>query len=129
MMLHSILLLASFALGVPELPQSAYVDTEVSTNFPIAVEDDGKHWMTFVVSLVESQSNNVEVAVGTDTDGNGVLGVDDEVAVLVAKPFPAGRRVVAFLPDMDNSSTHASILNRINGSMKGKILASAGKTG
>ena len=53
-MLHSILLLASFAVGVPELPRSAYVDTEVSTNFPIAVEDDGKHWMTFVVSLAES---------------------------------------------------------------------------
>ena len=76
-MLHSILLLASFAVGVPELPRSAYVDTEASTNFPIAVEDDGKHWMTFVVSLAESPSNNVEVAVGTDTDGNGVLGVDE----------------------------------------------------
>ena len=76
-MLHSILLLASFAVGIPELPRSAYVDTEVSTNFPIAVEDDGKHWMTFVVSLAESPSNNVEVAVGTDTDGNGVLGVDE----------------------------------------------------
>ena len=71
------LVLASFAVGVPELPRSAYVDTEVSTNFPIAVEDDGKHWMTFVVSLAESPSNNVEVAVGTDTDGNGVLGVDE----------------------------------------------------
>ena len=45
MMLHSILLLASFAVGVPELPRSAYVDTDASTNFPIAVEDDGKHWM------------------------------------------------------------------------------------
>ncbi len=44
-MLHSILLLASFAVGVPELPWSAYVDTEVSTNFPIVVEDDGKHCM------------------------------------------------------------------------------------
>ena len=76
-MLHSILLLASFAVGVPELPRSAYVDTEASTNFPIAVEDDGKHWMTFVVSLAESPSNNVEVAVGTDADGNGVLGVDE----------------------------------------------------
>ena len=71
------LVLASFAVGVPELPRSAYVDTEASTNFPIAVEDDGKHWMTFVVSLVESPSNNVEVAVGTDADGNGVLGVDE----------------------------------------------------
>ena len=76
-MLHSILLLASFAVGVPELPRSAYVDTEASTNFPIAVEDDGKHWMTFVVSLAESPSNNVEVAVGADADGNGVLGVDE----------------------------------------------------
>ena len=71
------LVLASFAVGVPELPRSAYVDTEASTNFPIAVEDDGKHWMTFVVSLAESPSNNVEVAVGTDADGNGVLGVDE----------------------------------------------------
>ena len=76
-MLHSILLLASFAVGIPELPRSAYVDTEVSTNFPIAVEDDGKHWMTFVVSLVESPSNNVEVAVGSDADGDDVLGVDE----------------------------------------------------
>ena len=71
------LLLASLAVGVPELPRSAYADTEASTNFPIAVEDDGKHWMTFVVSLAESPSNNVEVAVGTDADGNGVLGVDE----------------------------------------------------
>ena len=70
-------LLASFALAVPELPRSPFADTEASTNFPIAVEDDGKHWMTFVVSLAESPSNNVEIAVGTDTDGNGVLGVDE----------------------------------------------------
>ena len=76
-MLHSILLLASFAVGVPELPRSAYVDTEASTNFTIAVEDDGKHWMTFVVSLAESPSNNVEVAVGRDADGNGALAADE----------------------------------------------------
>ena len=76
-MLHSMLLLASFAVGVPELPRSAFADTEVSTNFPIVVEDDGKHWMTFVVSLVESPTNNVEVAVGTDADGDGNLAVDE----------------------------------------------------
>ena len=71
------ILFASFALAVPELPRSAYADTEVSTNFPIAVEDDGKHWMTFIVSLVESPTNNVEVAVGTDADGDGNLAVDE----------------------------------------------------
>ena len=70
-------LLASFALAVPELPRSPFADTEASTNVAITVEADATSRMTFVVSMVPSPSNNVEVAVGTDADGDGNLAVDE----------------------------------------------------
>lgn len=45
------------------------------------MENEGAHFTLstfhFQFGMAESPTNNVEVAVGTDTDGNGVLGVDE----------------------------------------------------
>ena len=68
-------LLAATANGVtvPPLPAPEFADTEVSTNLPISVSFDAMSRMAFTLSLDASPSNCVEVAVGTDADGDGAL--------------------------------------------------------
>ena len=68
-----------FVVGVTisQLPPSAYVDTEVTTNIPFAVNLDTMSRVEFTVSLDASPTNCVEVSVGTDADGDGCLSLDE----------------------------------------------------
>ena len=62
---------ASFGEVVPQLPPSEYVDTEVSTNWPL---DHGTiASLDLRVEFVGTPSNNVEVALGEDADKDGEL--------------------------------------------------------
>ena len=56
-----------------DLPAAEYADTEVSTNFPFAVSFGRMNRLEVVLSLMAMPTNNVEVAIGTDADGDGEL--------------------------------------------------------
>ena len=58
---------------VAELPASEFADTEVSTNVVIAVRDVARPYTEVSLALTASSSNCVEVSVGVDANGDGVL--------------------------------------------------------
>ena len=68
---------SSFAVEVGALPGAEVADTEVSTNVALAVGAAGNRRLVFSVELQASPSNNVEVAVGHDADGDGSLSLDE----------------------------------------------------
>ena len=74
-------LFAAFSATVGELPPCDYADTEVSTNFPFAVDFNTMSRFEFALALDASPSNAVEVAVGTDADGDGNLSVEETASV------------------------------------------------
>ena len=73
----AVLPVAAFGVTIETLPQSEYADTEVSTNIPFAVSFDAMSRMNFSISLDASSSNCVEVSIGVDANGDGVLSLDE----------------------------------------------------
>ena len=69
--------MAAFAATVEPLPPSEFADTEVSTNIAFVVERPAMTRIEFTVALDATPTNNVEVAIGTDENGDGNLGVDE----------------------------------------------------
>ena len=67
----------AFGVTVETLPVSEYADTEVSTNIPFAVRFGAMSRMNFSISLDVSPSNRVEVSIGVDANGDGVLSLDE----------------------------------------------------
>lgn len=65
----------------PVLPPVANADTETVTNVAFAAWEQGLREFRFDLEFTGTASNNVEMAFGTDADGNGELS-DGEVAVL-----------------------------------------------
>ena len=66
-----------------QLAPSPYADTEVSTNVPCALDILSLKEYRIGLGLVGTLSNNVEVALGHDADGDGVLSLD-EAAISLA---------------------------------------------
>lgn len=66
---------------LPRLPEASFADTEVSTN--VALKAWSGHVRTFrvSVSLDATPSNNVQIAIGGDASGDGLL--DDGEAAFV----------------------------------------------
>ena len=73
--------MAALAVTVESLPQSEFADTEVSTNIAFAVERPAMTRIEFTVALDATPTNNVEVAIGTDANGDGNLGVEEAAHV------------------------------------------------
>ena len=67
----------AFGVTVEQLPQSGHAATEVSTNIPFEVSFDAMSRMNFSISLEASPSNCVEVSIGADANGDGVLSLDE----------------------------------------------------
>lgn len=65
----------------PVLPPVMSADTETVTNLPFTAWERGLREFRFDLEFTGTSSNNVEMAFGTDADGNGELS-DGEVAVL-----------------------------------------------
>jgi hypothetical protein len=65
----------------PVLPLVANADTETVTNVAFTVWEKGLREFRFDLEFTGTASNNVEMAFGTDADGNGELS-DGEVSVL-----------------------------------------------
>ena len=55
------------------LPSAVHADTETVTNVPFATALDAAGRLSFDLACRATPSNNVEVAFGTDANGNGVL--------------------------------------------------------
>ena len=72
---------SSFGVTIPGLPQSAFADTEVSTNIAFAVERPAMTRLEFTVALDTTPTNNVEVAIGTDANSDGNLAVEEAAYV------------------------------------------------
>ena len=72
---------AAFAVTVEPLPPSEFADTEVSTNIAFAVERPAMTRIKFTVALDATPTNNVEVAIGTDANGDGNLAVEEAAHV------------------------------------------------
>ena len=69
--------LAAERVVVPSLPEAATADAEVSTNFPLTVNAARLERLTLSVAFEPSETNEVLVALGADTDGNGDLSIDE----------------------------------------------------
>ena len=68
---------SAFGVTVSALPQSEYADTEVSTNIAFAVDRPAMTRIEFTVALDATPTNNVEVAIGTDANGDGNLAIEE----------------------------------------------------
>ena len=70
-----------FAVTTSNLPSAEFADTEVSTNIAFAVERSAMTRIEFTVALDATPTNNVEVAIGTDENGDGNLSVEEAAYV------------------------------------------------
>ena len=73
--------LAALGTTVSELPPSEFADTEVSTNIAFVVDRSMMTRIEFTVELDATPTNNVEVAIGTDGNGDGNLSVEESAYV------------------------------------------------
>ena len=73
--------ISAFCITVQELPPSEFADTEVSTNMAFVVERPAMTRIEFTVALDATPTNNVEVAIGTDANGDGNLSVEESAYV------------------------------------------------
>ncbi len=71
----------AFGAAVSELPSSEYADTEVSTNIAFVVDRSAMTRIEFTIALDAAPTNNVEVAIGTDGNGDGNLSVEESAYV------------------------------------------------
>jgi hypothetical protein len=61
------------SLHVPQMPESMYADSEVSTNVPFAVDYERLDRLNFIFDLTATATNNLEVLLGSDADNDGRL--------------------------------------------------------
>ena len=73
----ALLPMAALAVTVETLPPSEFADTEVSTNIAFVVDRSMMTRIEFTVALDATPTNNVEVAIGTDGNGDGNLSVEE----------------------------------------------------
>ena len=63
--------------NLAQLAPSTYADTEASTNVPCVLDLPTLRQYRLALGLVGTPSNNVEVALGHDADGDGALSLDE----------------------------------------------------
>lgn len=64
---------------LPRLPVADTLDTEVTTNLPLRIAGNRQ---ALALELAAFPSNNLEVALGMDADGDGALDAEEESCVL-----------------------------------------------
>jgi hypothetical protein len=77
----SLMVLRVGAVLISSLPSPQYLDTEVVTNMPFRVWQDGLCKFTYSLSFNATSSNNLEMAFGCDADKNGQLS-EDEIGMI-----------------------------------------------
>lgn len=73
--------LTTLAVTICDLPPCDYADTEVSTNIPVSVDFRSMSRFEFSLAVDASPSNCIEIAIGTDADGDGNLAPEEAVHV------------------------------------------------
>ena len=73
--------MSAFAVTVSDLPSAEFADTEVSTNIAFVVDRSIMTRIEITVALDATPTNNVEVAIGTDGNGDGNLSVEESAYV------------------------------------------------
>ena len=94
--LLSLSALSAPAFTVPELPPSAFADSEVSTNVAFNVRRSDVRTFDVRIELASSVSNCVQVAFGRDADGDGDLSPEETGLVLA---WRGGRYCVENVPE------------------------------
>ena len=90
---------------------SGFADTEVSTNIAFVVDRAMMTRIEFTVALDATPTNNVEVAIGTDGDGDGNLAVEEAAYVFgydCGKWFVRGQSKSKVQVEEWNSTHHSS---------------------
>ena len=70
-----------FGIDVGKLPAPEYLDTEVTVNYPLT-QPENVDYLDFSLVFNGTASNNVEVAFGIDSDGDGKLSLDETDMVI-----------------------------------------------
>lgn len=96
---------AAHGANVAQLPDSEFADTEVVTNLVLSQPCDDISGLQFTIDLQASPSNNVEVAVGHDADGDGHLSLDESD---LAVGYDCGRWFVRSSADDSATATDAA---------------------
>ena len=112
LMVLMVLPLAACAVTVEPMPPCAYADTEASTNIAFVVDRARMTRIEFSVALDATPTNNVEVAIGTDANGDGNLAPEEAAYVF---GYDCGRWFtrVGELFDCSDCSDCSSV--RVNG--------------
>ena len=69
------------------MPEATHDDTEVVTNFALSAIRADSRVFAFALGLDATPSNNVEVAFGHDTDGDGKLSRSEAMMLVGWKPL------------------------------------------
>ena len=77
----ALLPMAALGVTVETLPPSEFADTEISTNIAFIVDRSMMTRIEFTVALDVTPTNNVEVAIGEDENGDGNLSVEESAYV------------------------------------------------
>ena len=77
----ALLPMAALGVTVETLPPSEFADTEISTNIVFIVDRSMMTRIEFTVELNATPTNNVEVAIGEDENGDGNLSVEESAYV------------------------------------------------
>ena len=64
------------------LPPCEFADTESATNHLFSTTRPGSQILSFQMGLLASPSNNVEIAIGRDSDEDGELSIDETAMVV-----------------------------------------------
>ena len=69
--------LSSSARELPALPEPAFADTEVTAHHPLVLPPANINGLNLEIAFSGTPSNNVEIALGRDEDGDGELSFDE----------------------------------------------------
>ena len=69
--------LSSFARVLPALSGPTFADTEVTAHHPLDLPQANANGLNLEIAFVGTASNNVEIALGRDEDGDGELSFDE----------------------------------------------------
>jgi hypothetical protein len=61
------------SLDLPQMSESTYADSEVSTNVPFSVDYERLDKLNVIFDLTATATNNFEVSLGADADNDGRL--------------------------------------------------------
>ena len=103
--------LAAARVVVPSLPDAATADTEVATNFTLAVNAARLERLTIAVSLDSCVTNEVLVALGADADNDGDLSMDESDIVFGCN-CGAWYRADLRTGDVEDCSTNALVIGK-----------------